>query len=168
MARDDAPPTSLLDDPKDENPDPKPRRRRERAQNRPGRRNIPGLEAELAKAHLSISVIAVGASNPGVLAHRPAMDLLEEQSHAWAAALVGVCQQDERVMNVVLATMHAGAWVAFAGATAGSLVTIGALSGRVQVPYGAAMLVAPKLLTVLPSAATNEKEPGGAREAADQ
>lgn len=113
-----------------------------------GRRT--NLQADLAKAHLGVSMLIVGATNPSVLGNVGAVDVLEKQSNQWAASLHAVAQQDERVMRYVSAAMHAGVWVAFVSASATSLVTLGALSGKLQVPYGAVAYLAPDLVKLFP------------------
>lgn len=121
-----------------------------REQERPARKrkrpSRASLQADLAQAHFGICVAAVGFSNPQALAHIPAVDYLQEHSERWAAALAGVCEQDERVMMIVSSAMHAGVWLTFASATATSLVSVGVMSGRFQLPYGAVQLLAPKLI----------------------
>ena len=106
------------------------------------------MQQDLAQAHFGLCIAAVGVSNPAALQHKPAVDYLQEHSEHWAATLAAVCEQDERVMLVVQTAMHAGVWFAFASASATSLVTVGVMSGRLQIPYGAVAFLAPKLIQI--------------------
>ncbi len=122
-------------------------------------------QADLAKAHLGLCIGIVTFSNPGVLANVAAVDLLQKQSEEWAAATYAVARQDERIMRTIESAMRAGVWAAFFAQTAGSVLTVAAMSGRITVPYGAAVFLVPDLAELLVQAqppAANGKDPADA------
>ncbi len=107
------------------------------------------LQRDLAKAHLGLSIGVITFTNPTVLGNRAAVDLLEKQSNEWAGATYAVARQDERIMRTIEAAMKAGVWAAFLAQTAGSALTVAAMTGKVAVPYGAAVFLVPDLATLM-------------------
>ncbi len=107
------------------------------------------VQRDLAKAHLGLSIGVVTFTNPQVLANRAAVDLLEKQSNEWAGACYAIAKQDERIMHTIEAAMKAGVWAAFMAQTAGSVLTVAAMTGKVAVPYGAAVFLVPELASMM-------------------
>lgn len=107
------------------------------------------LQSDLAKAHFGVSTLVVGFTNAPVLARIEVVDLLQKQSEEWSAAMHAVARQDERIMRTIESAMRAGVWAAFFAQTASSVLTLGVLSGRVQVPYGIVLAATPDLAKLM-------------------
>lgn len=133
----------LFDDPQEEA---KPKRGRPKGSRTTGTTRAPsGLRDELKQAHLGLSMVLVGATNPALLGQTWAIDILDEQSAKWADAALAVARQDERVMNTLKWAMQSGVWLGLLTATAGSVLTVATMSGKVAVPVGPVMFLQPKL-----------------------
>lgn len=112
----------------------------------PSKRSTAGkLHAKLYDAHFGFTMSVVLLTNPTVLTP-PMVDVLEGRSNGWASATVGLAEADARIAELLEKILKAGVWGAFALQTAGSVVTIGALTGRLKVPYGAVAFLAPELV----------------------
>lgn len=107
------------------------------------------LYESLKGAHQTVTTLAVMMTNMPALNNTVIADSIETRSEDWAKSAVAVAQENPRVAEVLERLMTGGVWAAFIFQSAGSLVFLGTVTGRVRAPLSVIRFVTPELVPLM-------------------
>lgn len=116
------------------------------------------LYESLKGAHQTVTTLAVMMTNMPALNNPVIADSIDKRADDWAKSAVAVAQENPRVAEILERLMTGGVWAGFAFQTAGSLVFLGTVTGRVRAPLSVIRFVTPELVPLL---TVPEPEPAG-------